>query len=354
PGLSSLDQGLVNWASLLIATPVQFWAGRGFYRAAWAAARHGASNMNTLIAVGTTAAYLYSLVVVVAPDALMAADVMPEVYFDTAIVIIGLILLGRWLEVRARGRTSEAIRRLVGLQPRTARVIRDGREDDVPISLVVLGDEVVVRPGERVPVDGVVLSGASAVDESMISGESLPVEKAPGAEVVGGTVNTTGSFTFQATRVGRDTVLAQIVRLVERAQGSKPPIQRLVDVVASYFVPAVIGLSLLTFAAWYAFGPEPRLTFALLNFVAVLIIACPCALGLATPTAIMVGTGKAAERGILIRDAAALERAYKTTTVVLDKTGTLTAGKPVVTDVRTLDVYEETHCYGWRRPLSAR
>lgn len=337
PGLRDLNTGVLNWISLAIATPIQFWAGRTFYKGALAALRHRTSNMNTLIAIGTSAAYLYSVVVTVSPHLLMTAGVMPEVYYDTAVVIIGLILLGRWLEARAKGQTSEAIRRLVGLQPRAARVVRDGQEQDVPVEQVVVGDVIVVRPGERIPVDGVVLSGSSTVDESMLTGESLPVEKGPNTEVVGATINKTGAFTMRATKVGRDTVLAQIIRLVENAQGSKPPIQRVVDVVASYFVPAVIAISLLTLAVWYFLGPEPSLTLALLNFVAVLIIACPCALGLATPTAIMVGTGKAAERGILIRDAEALESAYKLNTVVLDKTGTLTAGKPVVTDIITLD-----------------
>ncbi len=328
--------------SLVIATPIQFWAGYGFYRGAWAALKHRTSNMNTLIALGTTAAYVYSVAVTLFPHLFMSAGVMPEVYFDTAVIIIGLILLGRWLEARAKGQTSEAIRRLVGLQPRTARVVRNGAEIDIPVEHVVVGETIVVRPGEKVPVDGVVLSGNSSIDESMLTGESVPVDKQPGSEVVGASVNKTGSFTMRATKVGRDTVLAQIVRLVENAQGSKPPIQRVVDVVASYFVPAVIGVSLLTLAAWYFFGPDPRLTFALLYFVAVLIIACPCALGLATPTAIMVGTGKAAERGILIRDADALENAYKLDTVVLDKTGTLTAGKPIVTDVQPLNSLKES------------
>ncbi len=338
PGLGSIDHTLANWISLIVATPIQFWAGWSFYKGAWAAAKHRTTNMNTLIAIGTTAAYLYSVAITVAPGLFAAAGVMPEeVYFETAVIIIGLILLGRWLEARAKGQTSEAIRRLVGLQPRTARVVRAGAEQDIPVEEVVAGDVVIVRPGERVPVDGVVLSGSSSIDESMITGESLPVDKQVGDEVVGATVNKTGSFTFRATKVGRDTVLSQIIRLVENAQASKPPIQRLVDVIASYFVPAVIGIALLSFAVWFIFGPEPALTFAILNLVAVLIIACPCALGLATPTAIMVGTGKAAERGILIRDAEALENAYKVNTVVLDKTGTLTAGKPVVTDVIPTD-----------------
>ncbi|HLH26237.1 MAG TPA: heavy metal translocating P-type ATPase [Chloroflexota bacterium] len=321
----------------LLATPVQLWGGWQFYTGTWAALRHGTANMNTLVAVGTSAAYLYSVVVTFAPHLLVTGGGMPEAYYDTAAVIITLILLGRYLEARARGQASDAIRRLMGLQARTARVVRDGAEIDVPVDAVVVGDVVVVRPGEKIPVDGVVESGRSTVDESMLTGESLPVEKGPGDEVIGATLNRTGSFRFAATRVGKDTMLAQIVRLVEEAQGSKAPIQRLADVVSSYFVPAVMAVAALTFVAWWLWGPPPPLTHALLAAVAVLIVACPCAMGLATPTAIMVGTGKGAELGILIRGGEALEKAGRLDVVVLDKTGTLTRGEPSVTDVVTVD-----------------
>lgn len=325
---------LENWVvQFLLATPVQFWAGWRFYRGMWAALRHGAADMNTLIAVGTSAAYLYSAAATFVPQWFTGGGLEPQVYYETASIIIVFILLGRYLEALAKGRTSDAIRRLIGLQARTARVLRDGREVDVPVDDVTVDDIVIVRPGEKIPVDGVVVGGTSTVDESMITGESMPVEKGEGAEVIGGTVNKTGAFRFRATRVGRDTALAQIIRLVEQAQGSKAPIQRLVDRVAARFVPAVMLIALVTAGIWLAFGPAPRLTYALLNFVAVLIIACPCALGLATPTAIMVGTGRAAEAGILIRNAEALEIAYRITAVVLDKTGTLTRGTPAVIDV---------------------
>jgi Cu+-exporting ATPase len=258
---------------------------------------------------------------------------MVDVYFDTSAAIIVLILLGRFLEARAKGRTSEAIKKLIGLQPKTARVLRNGNEVDIPIEEVTPGDVVIVRPGEKIPVDGSVREGYSSVDESMVTGESLPVEKKAGDTVIGATMNKTGTFKFEATKVGRDTVLSQIIRLVQEAQGSKPPIARLVDVIASYFVPVVIGIAILTFIIWYLFGPHPALTYAFLNFIAVLIIACPCALGLATPTSIMVGTGKGAENGILIRGAEALETAHQLNTIVLDKTGTLTKGEPSVTDI---------------------
>jgi Cu+-exporting ATPase len=258
---------------------------------------------------------------------------MVHVYFDTSAAIIVLILLGRFLEARAKGRTSEAIKKLIGLQPKTARVLRNGNEVDIPVEEVTPGDVIIVRPGEKIPVDGSVKEGYSSVDESMVTGESLPVEKKAGDMVIGATMNKTGAFKFEATKVGRDTVLSQIIRLVQEAQGSKPPIARLVDVIASYFVPVVIGIAILTFMIWYLFGPRPALTYAFLNFIAVLIIACPCALGLATPTSIMVGTGKGAENGILIRGAEALETAHQLNTIVLDKTGTLTKGEPSVTDI---------------------
>lgn len=320
----------VLWA---LATPVQFVLGLQFYRGAWGALRHRTADMNTLVAVGTSAAYFFSVAATLFPSFFHGAGVMPEVYFDTSALIVFLILFGRMLEARAKGRTSEAIKKLMGLRPKTARVIRDGGEFDIPVEDVGVGDVILVRPGEKVPVDGVVTEGRSAVDESMISGESLPVEKKPGDEAIGATINKAGSFRFRATKVGKDTALAQIIRLVEAAQGSKAPIQRLADVIASYFVPAVIGIAVFTFAVWYAFGPTPRLTFALLNFVAVMIIACPCALGLATPTAIMVGTGSGAEHGILVKGGESLETAHKVDTIVFDKTGTLTKGEPRVTDI---------------------
>ncbi|HEU5317650.1 MAG TPA: heavy metal translocating P-type ATPase, partial [Chloroflexota bacterium] len=326
-----LDVALLAPFLLICATLVQFWAGATFYRAAWAAARHGATNMNTLVAVGTSVAYGYSAFVTLWPQLAERWGFQYHLYYETAVIIVALILLGRWMEARAKKQTGAAIRALMGLQPRTARVIRDGIEHDLPIDQVRAGDLVRVRPGEKVPVDGTVEEGRSALDESMLTGESLPVEKGPGDAVIGATLNTSGSFVMRATKVGRDTALAQIVRLVEEAQGSKAPMQRLADTISSYFVPAVLGVAALTFAGWLVFGPEPRLTLALQAAIAVLIIACPCALGLATPTAIMVGTGKAAEHGILIRGGEALEAARRLTAIVLDKTGTLTRGKPAVT-----------------------
>ena len=325
-----LQNFFVLWA---LATPVQFVLGRPFYRGAWSAIRHRTADMNTLVAVGTSAAYLFSVAATALPGFMRAAGVEPDVYFDTSAVIIVLVLFGRMLEARAKGRTSDAIRTLVGLQPQTARLIGEGGEREVPIGEVRVGDVIIVRPGEKVPVDGTVVEGRSAIDESMISGESLPVDKGPGDTVIGATLNKWGSFRFRASKVGQDTTLAQIVRLVEQAQGAKAPIQRLADTIAGYFVPAVIAIAVLTFGVWILLGPEPRLVFALMNFVAVLIIACPCALGLATPTAIMVGTGLGAERGILIKSGESLEAAHRVDTVVFDKTGTLTRGEPEVTDV---------------------
>jgi Cu+-exporting ATPase len=342
PLVAGLPMAVVTVTSFALATPVQFWAGWQFYEGAWNRLRHLDADMNTLVAVGTSAAYIYSVFATFAPGLFRAADVEPAVYFDTAAVIIALILMGRYLEAKAKGRTSAAIKRLMGLRARTARVVRDGDETDIPVENVVAGDVVVVRPGEKIPVDGVVLEGRSAVDESMITGESIPVEKGPGDEVIGATINRTGSFRFRATRVGQDSVLAQIVRLVQEAQLSKAPIQRLADVVASYFVPAVIGVAALTFVIWLVFGPTPAFTFALLNAVAVLIIACPCALGLATPTAIMVGTGKGAENGVLIRGGESLETAHRINVIVFDKTGTLTVGAPSLTDVLPADGWAET------------
>jgi Cu+-exporting ATPase len=326
-----IPAGWLNLVLLLLATPVQLWAGWRFYRGAWAALKHGQANMNTLVVMGTSAAYLYSVVATLAPQ--LFAVGRAEVYFDTSALIITLILLGRLLEARAKGRTNEAIKKLARLQAKTARVVRDEEEVDVPVENVEIGDIVVVRPGEKIAVDGLVLSGESAVDESMITGESIPVTKREGDEVIGATMNASGSFRFEATKVGEDTALHQIMRMVEEAQGSKAPIQRLADRVSGVFVPAVIGVAAATFVIWLIVGPEPALTFALLNAVAVLIIACPCAMGLATPTSIMVGTGKGAESGILIRGGEAFEAAHKLDTVVLDKTGTLTRGTPELTDV---------------------
>jgi len=317
----------------ILATPVQFWVGWQFYRGAWGAFIHRNADMNTLIAVGTSAAYLYSMAATLFPAFFTRGGIEPKVYFDTSTVIITLILLGRLLEARAKGQTSEAIRRLMGLQAKTARVVRNEKDIDIPVEEVLVGDVVLVRPGEKIPVDGIMKEGRSAVDESMITGESLPVEKGIGDEVIGSTINKTGSFRFEATKVGKNTALAQIIKLVQDAQGSKAPIQRLADVISGYFVPIVISIAIATFIIWFDFGPNPALTFGLLNFVAVMIIACPCALGLATPTAIMVGTGKGAENGILIKGGESLETAHKINAVVFDKTGTLTKGEPEVTDI---------------------
>jgi Cu+-exporting ATPase len=317
----------------ILATPVQFWAGWQFYRGFLAGLKHKRANMNTLIAVGTSAAYFYSVAAVLFPTFFEAGGREASVYFDTAVIIIALILLGRFLEARAKGQTSEAIKKLIGMQAKTAKVVRQGEERNIPIEEVVVGDIIIVRPGEKVPVDGIIREGYSSIDESMVTGESIPIEKNMGDQVIGATINKTGSFRFKATKIGKDTVLAQIIKLVEEAQGSKAPIQRMADIISAYFVPAVIIIGVITFAIWYFWGPEPSLTFALLNFVAVLIIACPCALGLATPTAIMVGTGKGAENGVLIRSGEALETAHKIKAIIVDKTGTLTQGKPVVTDI---------------------
>ena len=330
--LSWLPPILLNhWLQLALITPVMFYSGWPIHRTGWLSIAHRSAEMNALITVGTTAAYGYSLLVTAAPS-LVPAD-LRGVYFETVGVIITLILLGRLFEARARAGTGEAIRQLIGLQPRTARLVRDGVEADVPVEEVVPGDVISVRPGEKIPVDGDVIDGHSTVDQSMVTGEPIPATKEAGDTVIGATINQTGAFRFRATRVGKDTMLAQIIRLVEQAQGSKAPIQRLADVVASYFVPVVMAIAIATFVVWFVAGPPPALTLALVSAVAVLIIACPCALGLATPLAIMVSTGKGAEQGILIRSAEALETAQKIDTVVLDKTGTLTRGAPALTDV---------------------
>ncbi|KKS77539.1 MAG: Copper-(Or silver)-translocating P-type ATPase [Parcubacteria group bacterium GW2011_GWC1_43_11b] len=335
PGLIKTSPVILQnfFVQLLLATPVQFWAGFGFYRATISAIKHRTANMDTLVVIGTTVAYIYSTVVTLLPQLMIKVGIEPMPYFDTAAVIIGLILLGRYFEAKAKAGTSEAIKKLIGLQAKTARVLRAGQEIDLSINEVVIGDIIRVRPGEKIPVDGIIVEGESSIDESMVTGESMPVEKISGDTVVGATINKTGTFTFRATKIGQETMLAQIIKLVQEAQGSKAPIQRLADMISSYFVPVVIMLAFLTFAVWYVFGPAPTLLFALLNTVAVLIIACPCAMGLATPTAIMVGTGKGAEHGILIKDAESLETAHKIKTIIFDKTGTLTKGKPEVTDI---------------------
>ncbi|MBN3910960.1 MAG: copper-translocating P-type ATPase [Nostoc sp. NMS1] len=323
------------WVQLVLTTPVVFWCGGSFYRNGWKTLKRHTATMDTLIALGTSAAYLYSLFVTVFPKFFIAQGLIPHIYYEVAAIVITLILLGRLLENRARGQTSEAIRKLIGLQARDARVIRDGAEIDLPIAEVRINDVILVRPGEKIPVDGEVITGASTVDEAMVTGESLPVKKQPGDEVIGATINGAGAFQFRVTRVGNDTFLAQIVKLVQQAQGSKAPIQRLADRVTGWFVPAVIAIAIATFVIWFNF--TGNLTLATMTTVGVLIIACPCALGLATPTSVMVGTGKGAENGILIKGADSLELAHKIQTIVLDKTGTLTQGKPTVTDFVTVN-----------------
>ena len=322
------------WLQLALTTPVLVWAGSTFFINAWKAVKRHTATMDTLVAIGTGSAYTYSLFPTVFPRWFTTQGIAPDVYYEAVVVIITLILLGRLLENNAKGQTSEAIRKLIGLQSKTARVMRDGRETDIPIADVMLNDIILVRPGEKIPVDGKIVEGHSTIDEAMVTGESLPVKKQVGDEVIGATINKTGSFKFQATRIGKDTFLAQIVKLVQQAQGSKAPIQRLADQVTGWFVPVVIAIAIATFVLWYNLMGNP--TLALITTVGVLIIACPCALGLATPTSIMVGTGKGAEHGILIKDAASLEQAHKLQTIVLDKTGTITEGKPTVTDFVTL------------------
>ncbi len=341
PVVGTIPRKSMFYVLFALTTPVLFWAGKQFFAGALKAAKHKTTDMNTLIAVGTFSAYCYSTVATFYPKVFIRSGLGVDVYFDTTAIIITLILLGRALESRARGQTSEAIKKLMGLAAKTARVIQNGCEKDIPVDEVIKGDFVVVRPGEKIPVDGIIKEGHSAVDESMLTGESIPVEKNVGDEVIGATINKTGSFIFEATKVGKETALSQIIELVEEAQGSKAPIQRLADKVASIFVPAVMGAALLTFSIWYLWGSQPALTLALLNFVAVLIIACPCALGLATPTAIMVGTGKGAENGILIKGGESLETAHRIKTIVFDKTGTLTKGEPEVTDLLVTNDFKE-------------
>jgi P-type Cu+ transporter len=343
PGVPEKGSTALWWIWLgmgVLTLPVLVWSGSQFFTGAWGAFKHRSANMHTLIATGITAAWLYSTVAVVAPG-FFPDEMLRDVFYDVTSVVTALVVLGLALELRARARTSEALKKLIGLQAKTARVLRDGTEIDIPVSEVVTGDVVVVRPGEKIPVDGEVISGSSAVDESMVTGEPIPVEKTEGATVIGATINRTGSFRFRATRVGKETMLAQIIRMVRDAQGSKAPIQRTVDMVSSYFVPAVLIVGVATFMTWYTFGPSPALVYAVITMVTVLVIACPCALGLATPTSLMVGIGKGAENGILIRSGDALETAHRIDTVVVDKTGTITQGAPSLTDILAFDNHTE-------------
>lgn len=340
PFLAAIPRQTMLVILFFLTTPVVFWVGSRFYIGAIKAAQQKTTDMNTLVAVGALSAYLYSALATFSPRIFSTAEIATHVYYDGAAMIVTLIILGRLLEARAKGRTSAAIKKLMGLRPKTARVIRDNKEEDIPIDAVAKGDMILVRPGEKVPTDGIVVSGSSSVDESMLTGESMPVVKEAAEHVFGATLNKTGSFTFRATKVGSETALAQIIRLVEEAQGSKAPIQRLADKVASIFVPVVFAVGIITFTVWYFVVPDHIFSRALLNFASVLVIACPCALGLATPTAIMVGTGLGAEHGILIKGGESLENAYKLTTVVFDKTGTLTKGEPEVTDIEAAPGYE--------------
>jgi P-type Cu+ transporter len=333
PGLNTISEQIRFIVLFVLTLPVQVWVGSQFYKGLVVVFKYKTADMNTLIAIGTLSAFIYSTIVTFFPELFTRAGIELHVYFETAAIIITLILLGRFLEARAKGRASSAIKKLMQLEAKTARVIVNGKEKEIDINEVKVNDIILVKPGEKIPVDGIIIDGGSAIDESMVTGESIPIEKGKDDEVIGATLNTSGAFKFKTTKIGKDTVLSQIIKLVEEAQGSKAPIQRLADTVASVFVPVVIGIAVITFIAWLIWGPEPSITFALVSFVAVLIIACPCALGLATPTAIMVGTGKGAENGILIKDATSLELAYKLNTIVLDKTGTLTKGEPVVTDI---------------------
>ncbi len=335
PFLDGIPRQAMLTLLFALTTPVVFWVGSRFHSGALKALRQKTPDMNTLVSIGALSAYLYSALATFFPAFFTRAGVELHVYYDGAAFIVSFIVLGRLLEARTKGKTSQAIKRLVGLKPRTARVIRDGQPADIPVEEVLRGDEILVRPGDKIPTDGIVLTGASAVDESMLTGESMPVAKEPGSDVYGATINRSGSFTFRATKIGAETALAQIIRLVEEAQGSKAPIQRIADRVAAVFVPTVMAIAAVTFVVWAFIVPDPVLTRALLNFVSVLIIACPCAMGLATPTAVMVGTGIGAEKGILIKGGESLEKAHRLTMVVFDKTGTLTVGEPRVTDIET-------------------
>jgi Cu+-exporting ATPase len=327
------DTRRIVWTLLgVLSLPVMLWSGSQFFVGMWNALKHRAANMHTLISFGITAAFLYSVVTVAYPG-IFPDPALAEVFWDVTDVVVALVVLGLALEIKAKGRTSEAIKKLIGLQAKTARVLRDGKEIDLPVEEVVVDDIVVVRPGDKIPVDGEVIEGSSAVDESMITGESMPIEKQVGDEVIGATINKTGSFKFKTTKVGKDTALASIIRMVKDAQGSKAPIQRVVDMVSGYFVPTVMILGVLSFVVWYLVGPEPRFVYATIVFVTTLIIACPCALGLATPTSLTVGIGKGAENGILIRSGDALQTSQKLDSIILDKTGTITRGEPALTDV---------------------
>lgn len=339
--MSKISMQTSFFIQFLFATPVIFWSGAQFFTGAYSALKHKTTDMNTLVAVGTGSAWLASTFAMIYPGFYTKSGLEPQVYFEVAAIIIALILLGRFLEEKAKAGTSEAIKKLIGLQAKQALVIKDGKEILVDISEVQVGDMIIVKPGEKIPVDGVLSDGHSTIDESMLTGESFPVKKSKGDKVYGSTINTSGSFTFKAVKVGKDTMLAQIIKMVEEAQGSKAPIQKLADLIASIFVPIVIGIAILTFIIWFAFGPEPAFNMALINFIAVLIIACPCALGLATPTAIMVGTGLGAEHGILVKNAESLEIMHKVNTIVFDKTGTLTEGKPKVTEILAIDDTKE-------------
>ncbi|UCE65015.1 MAG: copper-translocating P-type ATPase [Candidatus Zixiibacteriota bacterium] len=349
-----LPTGISRYAQLIVTIPIVFWTGSRFYIGFIKGLRHKTADMNTLVAVGTGSAFVYSVVATFFPALFESAGRAADVYYDTAAVIITLILLGRTLEARAKSHTSDAVRKLAGLQAKTARVIRDGKEIDIDIKDVVVGDIVIVRPGEKIPVDGEIIDGFSAIDESMLTGESIPVDKKAGDKIIGATINKTGSFKFKATRIGKDTALAQIIQMVKQAQGSKAPVQRLADRIAGIFVPIVIGIAVITFIIWFFAGPEPALTIALLNFVSVMIIACPCALGLATPTAVMVGTGLGAEHGILIKGGEVLEKARQIDTVVFDKTGTLTRGIPEVTDIVATDNFDENKLLYYASSLEKR
>ncbi len=340
-GLSFIPRSTMNIILLLLTMPVQFYVGWMFHKITWKGLKHFNFDMNSLVSIGTFAAFAYSLFVILFSEFFSGTTLQAEVYFDTAAVIITLIVLGRYLEAKAKSRTSMAIKKLIGLQAKTATIIRNGKELKIPIEEVKINDIILVKPGEKIPTDGIVVSGYSSIDESMVTGESIPVEKKINDTVIGSTINKNGVLKIKATKIGKDTMLAQIIKLVQDAQGSKAPIQRLADKIASIFVPVVVGIAILTFLIWYFLGPQPAFNFALLNFIGVLIIACPCAMGLATPTAIMVGTGKGAESGILIKDAAALEIAHKVDTILFDKTGTLTKGKPEVTDVFALNNHDE-------------